>query len=302
MRFASYDTEGFYDEMFEGGGKPRAHGRFLVETIEGLSDGQLLRYKRAAERVLLQMGITFNVYGDSAGAERIFPFDLVPRIVPADEWDRIERGLKQRIHALNAFIDDIYHDQKILKDGVIPRDVILSAASYRQQCHGLNPPCAASGATSPEPTWCATATAAITCSRTICACPPASSYVLENREVLKRIFPGVSSKACRCGRSTSIPAACWRCWNRSRLARHTTRAWCCSRPASTTRLISSTASWRSRWACNWWKAATWWCPAAMSSCAPPRAWSAWTSFTAASTTIFWIPRSSAPIRCWACPG
>ena len=120
MQFSSYDTQGFYDEMFDAAGRPRPHARLLLETVESLSDGHLLRYKHAAERLLLQMGITFNVYGDSAGTERIFPFDLIPRIVPAAEWDHIERGLKQRIHALNAFIDDIYHDQKILKDGVIP--------------------------------------------------------------------------------------------------------------------------------------------------------------------------------------
>src|SRR3974390_132780 len=119
MRFSSYDTEGFYDEMFESGGEPRTHGRLLLDSIQSLDKGHLLRYKHAAERLLLQMGITFNVYGDAAGAERIFPFDLVPRIIPAAEWDIIERGLRQRIRALNAFIDDIYHDQKILKDGII---------------------------------------------------------------------------------------------------------------------------------------------------------------------------------------
>src|SRR5579864_8429834 len=123
MQFSSYETQGFYDEMFDPEGRPRPHVQLLLDTIQSLSDGQLLRYKHAAERLLLQMGITFNVYGDSAGTERIFPFDLVPRIIPANEWDYIERGLKQRIHALNEFIDDIYHDQKILKDGVIPREV-----------------------------------------------------------------------------------------------------------------------------------------------------------------------------------
>src|ERR1041384_1101730 len=133
MDFASYRTEGFYDEMFDAEGRPRPHARLLLETIESLSGGQLLRYKHAAERLLLQLGITFNVYGDSAGTERIFPFDLIPRIVPAAEWQRIERGLQQRIHALNDFIDDIYHDQKILKDGIIPKEVILSAVSYRKQ-------------------------------------------------------------------------------------------------------------------------------------------------------------------------
>ena len=131
MQFSSYDTQGFYDEMFEGSGRPRAHARLLLETVEALSDGHLLRYKHAAERLLLQMGITFNVYGDAAGTERIFPFDLIPRIVAAAEWEHIERGLQQRVHALNLFIHDIYHDQKILKDGVIPSEVVLSAASYR---------------------------------------------------------------------------------------------------------------------------------------------------------------------------
>ncbi|HUB83090.1 MAG TPA: circularly permuted type 2 ATP-grasp protein [Bryobacteraceae bacterium] len=190
MQFSNYDPQGFYDEMFEPDGKPRPHAGLLLETVERLSDGHLLRYKHAAERLLLQMGITFNVYGDSAGTERIFPFDLIPRIIAADEWDRIERGLKQRVHALNCFIDDIYHDQKILTSGVIPRDVILSAASYRKQCHGLNPPCRV---------WChVTGTDLVRGGdgryyvlEDNLRVPSGVSYVLENREVLKRIFPAV---------------------------------------------------------------------------------------------------------------
>ncbi len=190
MRFRSYDTEGFYDEMFEDDGRPRPRAGLLLETVEALSDGHLLRYKHAAERLLLQMGITFNVYGDSAGAERIFPFDLIPRIVPAVEWDHIERGLKQRVHALNAFIDDIYHDQKILKDGVIPSEVILSAVSYRKQCHGLNPPWGV---------WCHITGTDLVRDRDglyyvledNLRVPSGVSYVLENREVMKRIFPAV---------------------------------------------------------------------------------------------------------------
>ena len=120
------------------------------------------------------MGITFNVYGDTAGTERIFPFDLIPRIIPAAEWDHIERGLKQRIHALNAFIDDIYHDQKILKDGVIPARSDRSPPSPTASSARASIRRGASGATSPAPTWCATATASTTCWRTTCACPPAS--------------------------------------------------------------------------------------------------------------------------------
>src|SRR5579864_4877319 len=190
MQFSSYDTQGFYDEMFEESGRPRPHARLLLETVESLSDGHLLRYKHAAERLLLQMGITFNVYGDSAGAERIFPFDLVPRIVPAGEWDHVERGLKQRVHALNAFIDDIYHDQKILRDGVIPSEVILSAVSYRKQCQGLNPPWRV---------WCHITGTDLVRDRDgryyvledNLRVPSGVSYVLENREVMKRIFPAV---------------------------------------------------------------------------------------------------------------
>ena len=190
MQFSSYNTHGFYDEMFESDGQPRPHARLLLETVESLSDGQLLRYKRAAERMLLQMGITFNVYGDTAGAERIFPFDLIPRIVPAVEWDRIERGLKQRVHALNAFIDDIYHERKILKDLIIPSDVILSAVSYRKQCHGLNPPWRV---------WCHVTGTDLVRDRDgqyyvledNLRVPSGVSYVLENREVLKHIFPAL---------------------------------------------------------------------------------------------------------------
>ena len=190
MHFMAYGTEGFYDEMFGEDGRPRPHARLLVETVESLSEGHLLRYKHAAERLLLQMGITFNVYGEAAGTERIFPFDLIPRIVSASEWSRIERGLQQRVHALNAFIDDIYHDQQILKDGIIPSEVVLSAVSYRQQCHGLNPP---------RGVWCHITGTDLVRDRDgvyyvledNLRVPSGVSYVLENREVLKRIFPAV---------------------------------------------------------------------------------------------------------------
>ena len=100
MRFSAYDTAGFYDELFDSNGSPRSQAQLLINTIESLSDGQLLRYQHSADRLLLQMGITFNVYGEQAGVEKIFPFDILPRIVSATEWSRIERGLKQRIRAL----------------------------------------------------------------------------------------------------------------------------------------------------------------------------------------------------------
>ena len=124
MRFDNYEVGGFYDEMFAREGEPRAIYRRLLTSIESMPEGEILNRQQAAERELLQMGITFNVYGEHDGVEKIFPFDIVPRIVGAGEWRRIERGLKQRIQALNLFIDDIYHEQRILKQGVIPREII----------------------------------------------------------------------------------------------------------------------------------------------------------------------------------
>src|SRR5579862_1344981 len=190
MELSSYQTQGFYDEMFDAQGVARPEARLLLETMQSLEDGELLRCQRAAERLLLQMGITFNVYGDSAGTERIFPFDLIPRILRSEEWEWIERGLKQRIHALNLFIDDIYHDQKILRDKVIPEEVIKSATFYRPQCHGVNPP---------GRVWChITGTdlvrhgdGQIYVLEDNLRVPSGVSYVLENRDLMKRTFPRV---------------------------------------------------------------------------------------------------------------
>src|SRR5665213_1858941 len=190
MPFSEYLTDNFYDEMFEPDGTARGEARLLLETIESLEDGQLQRCQRAAEQLLLQLGITFNVYGDLAGTERIFPFDLVPRIVRAGEWSRIEEGLKQRIRTLNEFIHDIYHEQKILKDKVIPEEVIKSAIFYRPQCIGINPP---------RNVWChITGTdlvrhgdGQVYVLEDNLRVPSGVSYVLENRDLMKRTFPQV---------------------------------------------------------------------------------------------------------------
>src|SRR3982074_2924437 len=127
MRFEGYRPGPFFDGMFVGDGELRAPAGGPARLHEGSAAGDVLRRQLSAERALLNMGITFNVYGDSAGTERIFPFDLVPRIVAAAEWNGIERGPKQRNRALNLVIDDIYHEQKIVRDGVIPTEIIRSA-------------------------------------------------------------------------------------------------------------------------------------------------------------------------------
>ena len=190
MNFASYDTGSFFDELFGEDGHPRAPARTLVRNIESLHEGELLTRQKAAERALLQMGITFNVYGERAGTEKIFPFDLVPRIVQAAEWSRIERGLKQRIHSLNLFIDDLYHDQKILKDGVVPKNIVFSAKAFRKECMGFNPP---------RGIWCHITGTDLVRHRDgqiyvledNLRCPSGVSYVLENRAVMKSMFPQV---------------------------------------------------------------------------------------------------------------
>ena len=190
MRFTQYAAAGFFDELFEDNSRPRTAARALVHLIDALPEGELLRRQQSAERALLNMGITFNVYGDSAGTERIFPFDLVPRIVSATEWHTIERGLKQRIQALNLFIDDIYHDQKIVRDGVVPSEIVRSARCFRRECVGLNPP---------RGIWChITGTdlvrhndGRIYVLEDNLRCPSGVSYVLENRVVMKRTFPRI---------------------------------------------------------------------------------------------------------------
>ena len=196
MNFDSYEVDGFHDEMFLVDGKPRPGSRQMVQLLESLTDGELFRRQGAAERALLHMGITFNVYGDNAGTERIFPFDIIPRIIEAAEWDVVERGLKQRIEALNLFIDDIYHEQKILKDRVIPEEIIRSAKSYRAACAGFDPP---------QGIWChITGTDLVRGGdgqlyvlEDNLRCPSGVSYVLENRQVMKRTFPQVFEASSR---------------------------------------------------------------------------------------------------------
>src|SRR5580658_6087357 len=190
MNLSEYEIGNFFDEMFEDDGRPRVAVRPLVRKIKSLSQGELANRQIAADRALVQAGITFNVYGESAGVEKVLPFDLVPRMVTATEWDRIERGLKQRILALNLFIDDLYHDRKIIKDGVIPPEIISSSKGFRSQCVGLNPP---------RGIWChITGTDLVRHSdgqiyvlEDNMRCPSGVSYVLENRRLMKSLFPEV---------------------------------------------------------------------------------------------------------------
>ena len=188
--FAQYDPGDFFDELIEADGTPRPGAQLLVDKINSLPPGDLNMRQQAAEALLLKMGITFNVYGREEGTEKIFPFDIIPRIVPADDWQHIEDGLKQRIFALNEFLQDIYNGKKILKDKIVPEDLVLSSKTYRKECEGFTPP---------KKIWChVTGTDLVRGGdgkfyvlEDNLRCPSGVSYVLENRQVLKRTFPQV---------------------------------------------------------------------------------------------------------------
>ncbi len=135
--FDQYSLGRAYDEMFEVPGLPRSHYAALFEQLGTLSVAELERRQQIADRAFLHQGITFTVYGDSRGTERIFPYDLLPRIITGEEWQQLERGLTQRITALNLFLRDIYHEGRILREGVVPRDLIFSCPHYRREMRSL---------------------------------------------------------------------------------------------------------------------------------------------------------------------
>ena len=190
ITFAGYDPGDFFDEMFTQEGHARPGNARLIHRVNSLPEMELQRRQQRAEQALLNLGITFTVYSEESGIERIFPFDIIPRIIEAQEWTCIERGLKQRIHALNLFINDVYHEQKIIRAGIIPEHLISSASHFRKPCIGITPP---------EGIWChVTGTDLVRdhdgqlyVLEDNLRCPSGVSYVLENRQVLKATFPEV---------------------------------------------------------------------------------------------------------------
>lgn len=185
-----YETESFYDEMYREDGTPHPWTLALHRRLAGLDAVELKRRQRAAERALFDMGITFNVYHHEEATEKIFPIDLIPRVVRGAEWNEIEQGLKQRIRALNLFIDDVYHDRKIVKEGIIPEEVILSSDGYLEACAGLNPS---------QGIWCHISGTDLVRDRSgtpmvledNLRSPSGVSYALANRDQMKRTFPGL---------------------------------------------------------------------------------------------------------------
>ena len=190
MQIEAYDPEEFYDELFIAKGEPRSQAASLIQWIQQLGIEQLEQHRQTAEIALFKLGVTFNVYSDNQGVERIFPFDIIPRIISAKEWQWLEKGLKQRIKALNLFLDDIYGPQKILKDQKIPTEVINTAAGFLSPCIGIKPP---------GGTWCHITGTDLVRDRDgqwyvledNLRVPSGISYVLENRRVMKSTFPDI---------------------------------------------------------------------------------------------------------------
>ncbi|HEY0990543.1 MAG TPA: circularly permuted type 2 ATP-grasp protein [Kofleriaceae bacterium] len=179
---------GTYDEMFDGGAAPRAPFARVAALLAKLPPEELARSQALAETALLHQGVTFSVYGDSRGTEKIFPFCLLPRLIASADHRRLERGLQQRLRALGMFLDDVYGEQRILAAGVVPPEMVLGAAGYRPTLRGIKPPGGVrihiSGVDlirDPEGTWRVLEDNLRT--------PSGVSYVVENRLISKRLFP-----------------------------------------------------------------------------------------------------------------
>ena len=139
LNFYKYETKGYFDEMFGQDQTIKSYYQIVKDHIQKIGINELLLLQKSTERVQLSLGMTFNVYSDKQGVEKILPLDIMPRIIPGQEWDYLDKGLKQRTFALNLFVNDLYHDQKILKDKIIPEYLIHTSSSFLSQCVGFNP-------------------------------------------------------------------------------------------------------------------------------------------------------------------
>ncbi len=188
--YARYDLARAYDEMFAPDGRPRSPYIALDSRLTSLAMEELVRRQHACEQSFLHQGITFTVYNDNQATERIIPTDLLPRIVTAGEWERIERGLTQRITALNLFLRDIYGDGRVLKDGIVPREMIYGSKHYRREMRGLPVPhgsyvniCGSDLVRNEAGDF-------VVLEDNL-RVPSGVSYMLANRDVARRAFPGV---------------------------------------------------------------------------------------------------------------
>ncbi|MEM7791648.1 MAG: circularly permuted type 2 ATP-grasp protein [Verrucomicrobiota bacterium] len=192
--FENYETGSFFDEMFEPDGSVRQHYQAIFQRMSGLTTDSYEQKRQAVDLSFLRQGITFTVYNDNEGTEKIFPFDLMPRIIPNTEWRLLERGLTQRVTALNLFLKDIYNEQRIIKEGVIPASYILSGKHFRREFMGVQIPhdlyihiCGTDLIRDDKGDYLVLEDNARS--------PSGVSYLLENRQAMKRAFPYFFPKA-----------------------------------------------------------------------------------------------------------
>jgi uncharacterized circularly permuted ATP-grasp superfamily protein len=188
--FANYQLDAAYDEMFSAAGEPRSQYGALFRRLLELQPAELKQRQQTADIAFLNQGITFTVYGHDEGTEKIFPYDLLPRIITAGEWATIEKGLTQRITALNLFLKDIYHDGKILNDGLVPRELVYSCKHYRREMRGIR--------VRRDIYVSVVGTDLVRLNDGQFAVlednlrvPSGVSYMLANRQVMKKVFPGL---------------------------------------------------------------------------------------------------------------
>lgn len=188
IRWKDYQVKGLYDELVKGGGRAREGAGPLCSYLRSLNDAELTDRKSAAELAIIAQGITFTVYTEGNAIDRAWPFDIIPRMITKKEWDPVDAGLRQRVRALNMFIDDLYHDQKIIKDKVFPKELLEDSVNFRKQCVGISPPlgvwahiCGSDLVRDKDGT--------IYVLEDNLRVPSGVSYMLENRKVMKRVFP-----------------------------------------------------------------------------------------------------------------
>src|SRR5690606_21901517 len=188
MNTEGYSCDEHFDEMFSTDGKVRSHYREFYNYLSKASPKKMGQLQFSANKTQKAMGMTFNVYHDKQGLEKILHHDIIPRIIANAEWRKLEAGLKQRIYALNLFLQDIYNEQKILKDGIVPADLILGSKDFLKPCIGLTPP---------KGIWCHITGTDLVRDKNgeyyiledNLRCPSGVSYMLESREIIKRAYP-----------------------------------------------------------------------------------------------------------------
>ena len=192
----SYDCGQFFDEMFLSGGTDggvRPHYRRLANRLSTLPPAEFDQRRAAVDLALLRRGVTFTVYNDSQGTERIFPFDLLPRIITAREWERLERGLTQRLTAINLFLKDVYHEGRILAEGIVPRDLVYSCRHYRREMRGVHVHRDIYVSIAGTDLVRLDSGEFVVLEDNL-RVPSGVSYMLANREITKRVFPGLFNR------------------------------------------------------------------------------------------------------------